>query len=336
MEVLQIEVGKRYNVGMHEGKHISSLAEVTDDQRGCVLTIGKFDGVHHGHRELIACARQIADDATTAGGVYVPLVAMLFWPSPEAILWPDRPWQTLSTLDQRIRRLLSCGVDAVVTVEPTVGFLSLPPETFVDAIVVETFAACAVVEGPDFSYGRDRGGSLDDLRDAGEEHGFSVHCIEPHLIDVEGSSHRVSSTQIRRLISEGAVELAAELLDGPFELAGDVVTGRGVGRELEFPTANLHVGDQVVPDEGVYAGVAILDGARHVAAISIGTAPTIPSEQRLIEAYLLDYPGADLYGQTIELQFHHRLRSQKRFDSREALQHQIQQDVAHVRSLVQL
>jgi riboflavin kinase/FMN adenylyltransferase len=311
-------------------RHLTSLSDVGDSLRGCVLTIGKFDGVHRGHRELLAAARSLADDAGA------PLAAMLFWPSPEAILWPDRLWQTLSTLDQRIRRLLACGVDAVVTVKPTAEFLALPPETFVDAIVVETFGASHVVEGPDFSYGRDRSGNLDSLRAAGDELDFAVHCIRPHLIDVEGSAHRVSSTQIRRLVSEGAVELAAELQAGPFELAGEVIPGRGIGRELNFPTANLHVGDQVVPDEGVYAGIALIDGGQHVCAISIGTAPTIPAEQRLIEAYLLDYDGADLYGQTIELQFLNRLRSQKRFDSRDQLQRQITQDVAHVRSLVQL
>ncbi len=328
--MIQKQAAKRYNVQMTIGQHISSLAAVGDSLRGCVLTIGKFDGVHRGHRELLAAARKLADEAGA------PLAAMLFWPSPEAVLWPDRSWQTLSTLDQRIRRLLACGVDAVVTVEPTVEFLSLPPETFVDAIVVETFGASHVVEGPDFSYGRNRAGNLESLRAAGDELGFAVHCIRPHLIDVDGHAHRVSSTQIRHLVSEGAVELAAELQAGPFELAGEVIVGRGIGRELNFPTANLHVGDQVVPDEGVYAGIAILGEHRSVAAISIGTAPTIPAEQRLIEAYLLDYDGADLYGQTIELQFHHRLRSQKRFDSRDELQQQITQDVAHVRSLVQL
>lgn len=290
--------------------------------RGCVLTIGNFDGVHIGHRHIVACAKELA-----AGSA--PVVALTFDPPPDLVLRPGDTPQRLSVPAERCRLLAHAGADYVVTAAATTDLLSLDVEQFIAQVIDRRFAPRGMVEGPDFHFGRGRSGNVDTLR----QRGFEVRVVEPIAIDLPGGRQTVSSTLIRRMLLEGHVEDAARCLDRPYALQGRVVGGRRVGRLLDFPTANLDAGEQVVPADGVYAGWASIGADMHAAAISIGSKPTFQGEGgRAVEAFLIGASG-DYYGREMTLSFARRLRDQERFPGVEALQAQIARDVENVRAI---
>jgi riboflavin kinase/FMN adenylyltransferase len=300
---------------------IHGLHSVSDSLHGCVLSIGNFDGVHLGHRRLIARARELAGEA--------PVVALTFDPVPDLVLHPSDTPQRLAPLDMRCRLLRQAGADAVVVARPDVEFLAQTPAQFIDNVIRGSFRPRCLVEGPNFFFGRARAGNLQVLREAG----LCVETVEPVRIDVGAGEVRVSSTLIRGLLLEGRVADAARCLGRPYAIRGLVVHGRGLGGEVAFPTANLETGDQLVPLSGVYAGRAEVEGSSHVAAISIGTNPTFGTGPVAVEAFLLD-GGGDLYGKTITLSLLHRLRAQEKFDDVASLRRQIAEDVENVRQLV--
>jgi riboflavin kinase/FMN adenylyltransferase len=192
------------------------------------------------------------------------------------------------------------------------------------------------VEGASFRFGRGRAGGVETLRRAGASGGFELHLTDPVRIPLGGGEEVVSSTLIRRLVAAGRVADAARCLGRDFCLYGRVVPGSGLGRSLEYPTANLALGEQVCPGDGVYAGRAAVAGAEFAAAISIGTKPTFPETRQAgptVEAFLLDASG-DYYGQTMALSFARRLRDQRRYEGPEALKAQMARDVETVRRIV--
>jgi len=297
--------------------------------RGGVLTIGNFDGVHVGHQRIVAAARRRADEAGVAA------VAMTFEPPPVAVLRPDQAPRRIVPADVKCRLLRDAGADWVVVATAEPRLLRLEPGDFIDEVIVGRFAPRALVEGPDFSFGRRRRGNVTMLAEAGAAAGFEVHVAEPVSVELPGGARPVSSTLIRELVRDGRVEEAARCLGRDFALHGRVVGGQRVGRALEFPTANLDAGDQVIPGDGVYAGRAEVAGQRFVAAVSIGTKPTLhdaPGAPRVIEAFLLDAAG-DYYDETMVLTFVRRVRGQERFESVEVLKAKIAEDVARVRNI---
>ena len=310
---------------------IHGLDDVPHSVTGCALTIGNFDGVHLGHQKILRIAKDLARVD------HVALVALTFEPPPDLVLRPQDPPKRLTPIKRKVELLGEAGADVVVVAPSTKELLGLEPGAFLQEIIQDRFAPWYVVEGPNFFFGRKRAGTIETLEAFGRAKCFQVRQIETLMMDVAGQTQRVCSTLIRTLIAEGNVEEAMRCLSRPYTLYGTVIAGEGRGRFLDFPTANIPAGEQIVPANGIYAGRAEIGGQWHVAAISIGTKPTFhDSDEVHIEAFVLDATGPDFYDQPMALEVTHRLRPQERFDSAEALKDQIAKDVQRVRELIQL
>jgi riboflavin kinase / FMN adenylyltransferase len=287
------------------------------------VTIGVFDGVHVGHR------RVIADLILLAASEDLSPAIVTFDPHPLSILAPERAPLMLTSVDQRIDQFRRLGAEIAGVLDfPDIRQLSA--DEFCEAVLSRALRAKHVVVGADFRFGRDRGGDANLLMRAGDRLGFEVS-----VVDLFGSRDGVvSSTRIRQLIGDGQVEEAAVLLGRPYELAGDVVEGEKRGHKLGFPTANLGIPpDRQLPGRGVYAGTATVGSEVFAAAVNVGTRPTFDGRGTTIEAHLLDYAG-DLYGRFLTMAFMVKLREEMRFDGPDALIRQIHRDVERVREVL--
>ena len=308
-------------------------AEVPAGFGPSVVAIGKFDGVHTGHRAVLDRARV---DAATGGA---RVVAVTFDRNPLALLRPDICPDNLIGVHQKLQLLAETGIDATLLLRFDRELADLPARDFVERVLVGALAAQTVLVGRDFRFGRGGAGDPALLADLGREFGFTVDVVDDVRAIDEG--RRVSSTWIRELLADGDVEAAAKLLGRAPSVWGEVVHGLKRGRELGFPTANLSSDcEGFVPADGVYAGWLIDEGSadglrrgiRYPAAISIGTNPTFDDVPvRQVEAYVLDETDLDLYGHRVEIQFTDRIRGMAAFDGVEALIEQIADDVAQVR-----
>lgn len=291
---------------------------------GAVVAIGVFDGVHLGHREIIAVAKKRANELD------LPLIVLTFDPHPTAVLAPNRQPAMLTTVSYRAELLLSAGADAVVVWPFTKDFASFTPEKFVDETLVATLGARAVFVGANFTYGHGAAGKVDDLRNSGMEKGFEVGVV-PLLT---GGIKPYSSTLIRSAVHEGDVQRAWQLLARPHCVEGLVVHGDARGRQLGYPTANLALLPHTcIPADGVYAGWLSVAGERWPAAISVGTNPTFDGLERRVEAYALDREDLDLYDQIARVEFGWRLRETLKFDSIDELLVQMAKDCDRAREL---
>ena len=298
-----------------------------------VVAIGKFDGVHSGHRAVLDRARV---DAATSGA---RVVAVTFDRNPLALLRPEICPVDLIGVHQKIQLLAETGIDATLVLRFDRELADLTPREFVQRVLVDALSVRTVLVGGDFRFGRGGAGNPDVLRELGGELGFDVDVVDDvRAID---AGRRVSSTWIRELLSEGDVETAAKLLGRPASVWGEVVEGLKRGRELGFPTANLSPDlEGFVPADGVYAGWLVDEGsadglrrgARYPAAISVGMNPTFDDVAvRQVEAYVLDETDLDLYGRDVEIQFVSRIRGMTAFEGVDALVAQITDDVERVR-----
>lgn len=299
----------------------------------CIITIGNFDGVHLGHRAILALA---AERARAAGA---SVKVLTFEPHPASVLRPGHEPPRLSSLDEKRALLKLAGADEVIVLEPTRELLALEPRQFIVKLITEHHPL-AFVEGIDFRFGRSRAGDVQTLRALGGELDFETILVPDE--EVAMSDHLlapVSSSLVRWLLSHGRVVDAAIALGRPFSLGGIVVQGDQRGRTLGIPTANLDpavIAGRAIPMDGVYAGLAeTSQGVVKPAAISIGIKPTFAGKARTIEAHLLDYHG-DLYGQPITIRFGRWLREQQSFSSLAALKGQLERDVAQVCELAKL
>jgi riboflavin kinase/FMN adenylyltransferase len=245
--------------------------------------------------------------------------------------------------DRKCCALLGAGADVVVTAEATAEMLAMRARQFVEEIIVRRFGPLHVVEGRDFHFGAKRGGDVSLLNLMGCQYGFALHVVEAVMFDAPDGAVRITSTLIRKLVAAGDVDAAARCLGRPYAIYGTIIAGQGKGRLMDFPTANISAGEQVVPADGVYAGRAEIDGRQYPAAISVGHKPTLgPTSDLYIEAFLLGMNRGtgvppvrgDFYGRTMELSFLRRLRAQERFADADALRQQIAKDVAAVREIV--
>lgn len=303
-----------------------------------VVAIGKFDGVHSGHRAVIARARV---DAAAAGA---RVVAVTFDRNPLALLRPEICPDSLVGADQKLRLLADAGVDATLMLTFDRDLADLGAREFVEHVLVGALGVRIVMVGADFRFGRGGAGNPDLLRELGAEFGFDVDVVDDvRAID---AGRRVSSTWVREMLDAGDVAGAARLLGRPHAVRGEVVHGLKRGRELGFPTANLSPAlEGFVPAEGIYAGWLVDEGmpgsgaseprssVRYPAAISIGTNPTFDDvDVRQVEAYVLDETDLDLYGHTVEVEFVSRIRGMVAFEGVDKLIEQIADDVVRVRT----
>lgn len=310
-------------------------AEVPHGFGPSVVAIGKFDGVHSGHRAVIDRARVAAADAGAR------VVAVTFDRNPLSVLRPELCPEPLASLDQKLRLLGEEGIDAVLVLRFDAALAALEPRAFVEHVLVESLGVVTLMVGDDFRFGRGGAGDPALLIELGAEFGFAVDVVG----DVQGGGRRVSSTWVRDLLDAGDVEGAARVLGRPHAVQGEVVHGLKRGRELGYPTANLAADAAgFIPADGVYAGWLVdegegADGAqpigavtRYPAAISVGTNPTFDDvHARQVEAYVLDETDLDLYGHHVQVQFTHRIRGMLAFDGVEALIARMEQDVAETR-----
>jgi riboflavin kinase/FMN adenylyltransferase len=307
-------------------KLYQGLGEVPPGRRAVAL--GTFDGVHLGHRAVVAAAVAAATRLEA-----IPCAAT-FHPRPAVVVRPGTPAETLAGVTQRVRLLGEAGAEEVVILRFDRAMAALDARQFVEQVLVERLGAVAVSIGEDFRFGADRAGDVRLLRSMGEECGFEVEAVGI----IGAGEDRISSSRIRALVRDGKVGVAANLLGRPPSLEGAIVCGDARGRELGYPTANLSpVPGQCHPAEGVYAGWAITPPGerRHPAAISVGRNPQFgETESVRVEAHLLDYAGDDLYGIPMRLEFSAFVRPQATFESVAALVARMDEDVAEVRHLL--
>ncbi len=291
---------------------------------GSVVCIGVFDGVHAGHRALIAEARSQAD------ALDLPLIAVTFDPHPAAVLRPIAAPKSLATMDERVRLLKQAGADEVDILRFDQRMSTESPQEFVDSILVGQFDAKVVVVGANFRFGAGAAGDVSTLRELGDSRGFQVRSVA-----LRSDGEPWSSTRIRSLLMEGQVEAANRILGRDYRLEGIVVHGDHRGRELGYPTANLQPdGMPVIPADGVYAGWLAVGAARYPAAISVGTNPQFEGADQRVEAFAIDRTGLDLYGHRVSVDFTAFLRPQEVFDSLEAFIAQMGADVDRARGLL--
>ena len=286
------------------------------------LTIGYFDGVHRGHRYLIAQALA----AARRQGIRAALLT--FHPHPNIVLRGAESFY-LTTREEKLALLSELGLDLIVIQPFTPGLARMRAAQFVD-LLVERVKLVDLWVGPDFALGYHREGNIPFLQQAGEKRGFAVNVVNRLML--EGIP--ICSSCIREALRQGDVTLAARGLGRLYSLHGPVVVGAQRGRSIGFPTANVEVpAERVLPARGVYAAWAHLGKARHRAVVNIGTRPTFDNGQPTVEAYVLDF-DRDIYGQRLTLNFVRRLRPERHFDSVKALIAQIKQDVARARELL--
>ena len=280
-----------------------------------VLALGNFDGLHRGHQKIV---ERVKRGAAEHGGT--PM-AMTFDPHPPRIVRPDKAPPLLMTKTQRLEALHRAGIGCVAVVRFTRELSTWEPEAFVRTVLVEWLRVSEVWVGANFLFGHDRSGNFSLLRTLGQRYGFRADKIDP----VRYKDFVVSSTRIRRLVTEGRMDEAGALLGHGYYVDGTVVEGKRRGREIGFPTANLMTDNELLPPHGVYATTTTIDGIVHAGLTNIGTRPTFGETGTTVETHLLNYSG-DLYGRSVRLGFVLRLRDERRFDDVDALRAQIEAD----------
>lgn len=292
-------------------------ASLNPEWKASIVCLGVFDGVHLGHRSLIEPAVNQARERE------VPAIAVTFDRNPLAVLRPDAAPKALCTLDQKLEWLSHLGLSACLVLPFDQALSQMSARDFLDLVLIEKLKAKKLMIGHDFAFGRGREGAASWL----------VGRIESETAPpfaLEGA--RVSSSVIRRLVAEGEVERAGLKLGRPLALRGVVVPGQKLGRTLGFPTVNLAFSsDLVCPADGVYAAWAATPLGRFKAGVSIGMRPTLDGRHRTTEAFLIDFPGESLYSAPVTLEFHSRIREERKFGSLEALKEQMQKDIAECR-----
>ena len=304
------------------------LTEVPEDWGRSVVTIGSFDGVHQGHQLIIGHAVSRARELGARS------VVVTFDPHPSEVVRPGSHPPLLAPHHRRAELMGTLGVDAVLVLPFTAEFSQLSAEEFVRQVLVDCLHAELVVEGPNFRFGHRAAGNVELLAELGQQHDFAVEVLDLRISGAAGDGAPFSSTLARRLIAEGEVTGAAEVLGRPHQVEGVVVRGAQRGRELGYPTANVEtLPHTAIPADGVYAGWLTVGQERMPAAISVGTNPTFDGTERTVEAYAIDRVGLDLYGLHVAVDFLAYLRGMEKFDTIEALLDRMADDVKRAREL---
>ncbi len=303
---------------------VRGLHNLMPRHRGCVATIGNYDGVHLGHQHIIAALRE------RASALGVPAVVVTFEPTPREYFEGPAAPSRLTRLREKLEALEACGVDRVVVLRFDDRMRGMAAAEFVDRLLVDGLGVRHVVVGHDFHFAKRREGTIETLRSAGREHGFTVEEVGRFLVDGE----RVSSSLVREALNRGDLDRATRLLGRPYRMAGRVRLGKRLGRQLGYPTANLALQRKVVPLWGIFAVRASGSGlSDHPAVASLGTRPTVAGTDPLLEVHLFDWDG-DLYGRYLDVDFVARLRDEQKFESLDALVAQMHRDAAAARTVL--
>lgn len=289
--------------------------------RGCVATIGNFDGVHLGHQAVLGQLAEKADE------LRLPAVVITFEPQPQEFFAPDRAPPRLTRFREKLQALRRYAVDRVLCIRFNRTFSQLPPESFIERILVQGLNVRYLVVGDDFHFGHQRRGDFAMLQAAGAAHGFPV--VNMHTFGIDGE--RVSSTRVREALAGGNLKRAEQLLGRPYRMSGRVARGDQRGRTIGFPTANLHLHRRSTPLQGVYAvEVFGLADEPLPGVANVGNRPTVDGTRSLLEVHLLDF-AKDIYGCYVHVDFLLRIRAERRFESFDALKQQIQLDAQAAR-----
>jgi len=293
--------------------------------RGCVATIGNFDGVHLGHQAVF---RNLIGRGDAFG---LPSVVITFEPQPQEYFAPDRAPARLTRLREKLQAVAATGIERVLLLEFNARLAAMEAEEFIERILVNGLGVGFLIVGDDFRFGRGRRGDFRLLCEEGAAHGFTVE----DMYTIRMSDDRVSSTRVREALTDGDLDTAAGLLGRPYRICGRVAHGDKRGRTIGFPTANLDLHRRLSPVRGVFAvRVHGLDGQPLPGVANIGTRPTVTGDPRyLLEVHLFDF-AREVYGEHVEVEFIHKLRDEKKFDSFEELRRQIVQDAWQARNLL--
>lgn len=306
---------------------IHNLANQSPLENGCVLAIGNFDGVHLGHQQIL---KRLKEKSRTLN---VPSMVMIFEPQPREFFAKNSLEITaparLMSLRDKVIHLQQLGIDIVLCVRFNKAFSSLLPEQFIQQLLIEKLNIRYLSVGDDFHFGVARSGNFETLKQASKIFNFELENSESHCL----GEYRISSSLIREALHNDDLTLAEKLLGKPYSIYGRVVHGNKLGRTIGFPTANIQLNRLVSPIQGVYVvrvktAKGIFEGIANV-----GNRPTINGTKFLLEVHLFDF-NLPIYGQVIEVQFQHKIRSEIKFDNFEALQSQIKQDVQQAKQYV--
>lgn len=301
---------------------VRGLHNLRPQHRGCVATIGNFDGVHRGHQAILARLRERAAE------LGVPSCVVIFEPQPREYFAPDTAPARLARLRDKVALLAAEGVDRVLCLSFNQRLSKLSAAEFVDTILVDGLGVRHLEVGDDFRFGCDRVGDFEFLQQVGLSQGFTVEAAQ--TVELDGL--RVSSTQVRQALAKADFALAERLLGRPFRISGRVLHGQKLARQLGTPTANIQLKRHRVPLTGVYLVSVELDGKAWPGVANIGVRPTVSGDGSAhLEVHLLDFAG-DLYGRRLTVEFHHKLREEQRFASLEALKSAIDADIAAARA----
>jgi riboflavin kinase/FMN adenylyltransferase len=301
---------------------VRGLHNLRDEHRGCVATIGNFDGVHRGHQAMIDAVRAAADEAR------LPATLITFEPTPREYFERDKAPARLMRTREKLEALARYGIDRVVVLRFDDRMRNMTAAEFEADLLAARLGVRHIVVGDDFRYARQRQGTIDTLRAAGERHGFTVEQVPAFAVD----GRRVSSSLVRDALGRGDMDDAARLLGRPYRMSGRVREGARLGRTLGFPTANLALHRQVIPLWGILAVRVSGPGlADHPAVVSLGTRPTVNGTDPLLEVHVFDFEG-DLYGHYLYVDFFKWLRAERKFDSLEALVEQMNRDAQQARA----
>jgi riboflavin kinase/FMN adenylyltransferase len=284
-----------------------------------VVTIGTFDGVHKGHQTIL---QQLKNKSREK---HLPGVVITFDPHPRELLHPEQPVQLLNTLEERIQLFEQQGIEHLVIVPFTRAFSQLSAEDYVEKFLVHYFHPAVIIIGYDHRFGHDRKGDIHLLENLQHQYGYTLEEIPPQVVE----QVTISSTRIRQYLAQGKIELANALLGYPYSVTGTVVKGDQIGRTLGYPTANLQINDtrKLIPAQGVYAATVHIDDDRlcRKGMLNIGYRPTFQGKELRIEVHIFDFSG-DIYGHKMRIYLHAYLRPDQYFESKEALQRQMDQD----------
>jgi riboflavin kinase/FMN adenylyltransferase len=325
--------------GKNGMKIIDTISDFGKVERGGVLTVGNFDGVHIGHQEILTAGKRAAVQRK------VKFMAMTFEPHPVAVLHPQKSLGVLTPLAFKKYLLAEFGVDYLFVLESRPEVLSLSPADFIERFLVKNIQPSIVVEGENFKFGSGRSGNVDTLKKLGAEGGFEVTVIGVKEVKlIGGQTAKVSSTVIRNLLEGGRVGDAAVALGRAYRLIGLVVPGRGRAKGLGFPTVNMELPKQAIPAEGVYAGFVQTGGSEEKvcptkekipAALSIGRAKTFGNDNPLlIEAHILSDDVSDLSKKWVAMDFVEHIRSQQKFETKMQLSEQIAKDCEKAKKIL--